>query len=314
MESVLCDICGRDQSRLAYEVQDTNYGCPGTFVLVQCTGCGLVYQNPRPTPAEIGRYYPVEQYHPFKALRGEATTPGPLLARRARLLTAKMKAGRVLDVGCGSGLFLAAMRQLTWQCSGVEPNKAAARFARENLGLQVQTGDIFSVDGPATFDLITFWDVLEHTHSPRAALRQAHKLLKPTGTLALNVPNWGSLERRIFRENWIAIDAPRHLYHFTPQTLVKMLSLCGFVAESVTASAPPLSLSSNVLRCLGSTFLRKGQAKALVAPPAPRPSPTPMSPARRFLIALISQAMRLPNAALNSLNIGSGITAIARKS
>ena len=315
METVLCDICGQDRARVVYELKDTNYGCPGTFILVQCTTCGLVYQNPRPSLAEMGKYYPVEQYHPFKALRNrEAAKPAPLHARRARALTVKLGAGQILDVGCGSGLFLVVMRQLGWQCTGVEPNNEAAQFARERLQLQVHTGDISSIEASEKFDLVTFWDVLEHTRSPRATLKRAYKLLKPSGTLAINVPNWDSLERRIFRENWIALDAPRHLYHFTPQTLPDMLSLCGFVVESVTASAPPLSLSSNVLRWLGNTFLRKGQAKALVTPTSLRTSPGSASRARRFLIRMISESMRLPNALLNTLNIGSGITATARKS
>lgn len=314
MESVLCEICERDKSQLVYKVQDTNYGCPGTFDLVQCTDCGLVYQNPRPTSAEFSKYYPVEQYHPFKALREKGVPrPGARQTERAQLLTEKIGPGPVLDVGCGSGLFLAAMRQLNWQCRGVEPHKAAAQYAREILRLQVETGDIFSVEDSAAFKLITFWDVLEHTHSPRSTLSHARKILRTSGYLAINVPNWASLERRVFHEKWIAVDAPRHLYHFTPQTLVKMLSICGFTPESVKASAPPLSLSSNVLRWLGDTFLRKGQAKALMMPSSSQASSASVSTSRRILIGLIRQAMNLPNAVLNSLNLGSGITVIARK-
>jgi 2-polyprenyl-3-methyl-5-hydroxy-6-metoxy-1,4-benzoquinol methylase len=315
METVVCDICQQDYSRLIYTVQDTNYGCPGTFKLVECLNCGLVYQNPRPAPTEIDAYYPVEQYHPFRALReGETAVPAPLHLQRAKQLTAKTKPGRVLDVGCGSGLFLVAMQQQGWQGSGVEPNEAAARFGREELVLEVQIGDIFSVDSSQPFDLITFWDVLEHTHSPRAVLNQAYKLLKPTGYLALNVPNWGSLERRLFREKWIALDAPRHLYHFTPATLNNLLSSCGFTPENMTASAPPLSLSSNILRWLGDTFLRKGTAKALSPNPTKDLSFRPMPPSRRYLIALVQQAMKIPNTLANLINMGSGITIISCKS
>jgi hypothetical protein len=127
------------------------------------------------------------------------------------------------------------------------------------------------------------------------------------------VPNWASCERRLFRERWIALDAPRHLYHFTPRTLGAMLARCGFVPGRVTVAAPPLSLSSNVLRWLGSTFLRRGQAKVLHTPLAARPATNSISPLRRFLIALVSQTMRLPNAALNRLNRGAAISVVARK-
>jgi 2-polyprenyl-3-methyl-5-hydroxy-6-metoxy-1,4-benzoquinol methylase len=314
MESVVCNICEQDHSRLQVEVRDTNYGCSGTFRLVQCQQCGLVYQNPRPTPAEIGTYYPVAQYHPFRALwEGATVVPAPLHQQRARLLTEKIKAGKVLDVGCGSGLFLVAMQEQGWQCMGVEPNEAAAQFCRENLGLQVETGDIFSLTGSVAYELITFWDVLEHTHSPKIVLQQAHRLLKPAGYVALNVPNWDSLERRLFGENWIALDAPRHLYHFMPATLVKLLTLCGFTPQSMRDAAPPLSLASNVLRWAGDRFLRQGQAKALTGTPSITATPATISSSRRFLIALVHQAMKLPNAVANQLNKGAGITVIAQK-
>jgi 2-polyprenyl-3-methyl-5-hydroxy-6-metoxy-1,4-benzoquinol methylase len=315
MEQVICDLCGRDDACLFYTLPDTNYGCQGTFRLVQCRGCRLVYQNPRPTAAEIGAYYLAAQYHPFRAVwEGGTAVPAPLHSQRAKMLTTKVGPGRVLDVGCGSGLFLLAMQKQGWQVAGVEPNETAAQFGQTKLQLNVQTGDIFALTPSADFDLITFWDVLEHTHSPKAVLQHAHQLLKPAGFLAINVPNWGSLERRLFRERWIALDAPRHLYHFTPQTLVNLLEVCGFVPEVVKASAPPLSLSSNVLRWLGDNFLRRGQAKALVAERPEHASPTPASPKHQRIIALTHQLMRLPNAAANSVNRGAGLTVIAQKS
>lgn len=314
MEQVVCDLCGRDNACLVYTVPDTNYGCPGMFTLVQCQGCGLVYQNPRPTAATIGAYYPAAQYHPFRAVwEGGTAVPAPLHFQRAQSLTTKLGVGKVLDVGCGSGLFLLAMQQQGWEVAGVEPNETAAQFGQKNLQLHVQTGDVFVLEPSAAFDLITFWDVLEHTHSPKAVLQYAYQLLKPGGFLALNVPNWGSLERQFFRERWIAIDAPRHLYHFTTQTVVELLEACGFGPEVVKASAPPLSLSSNVLRWLGDTILRKGQAKAIAEKrPENLPSASP-SPNHQRLIALTHQMMRLPNAAANFVNRGAGITVIAQK-
>lgn len=319
METAVCNLCGQDETRLVYQVQDNNYGCPGTFSLVQCVRCGLVYLNPRPAASEISAFYPVEQYHPFRAIHeGSTAVPAPLHTQRAHRLTAHMGPGHMLDVGCGSGLFLLAMQQQGWRVMGLEPNAAAAQFGRDALHLDVRTGDIFSLD-TAVFDLITFWDVLEHTHSPLAVLQHAHQLLKPGGFLALNVPNWGSLERRLFRERWIALDAPRHLYHFTPQSLAAMLAVCGFEPERMEASAPPLSLSSNVLRWLGDSFLRKGKSKRLVAKEVEGTAvsgrtavPSP-SPAHQQLISLTYQMMRLPNAAANLLNVGAGVTIIAQK-
>jgi 2-polyprenyl-3-methyl-5-hydroxy-6-metoxy-1,4-benzoquinol methylase len=313
MEKVVCDICEQDHAQLVYRVKDTNYGSPGAFSLVQCSGCNLVYQNPRPSQSEIGSYYPVETYHPFRALhQGGEVLVAPLVQKRVHFLSSKIKPGKVLDVGCGSGHFLLAMQQKGWHSLGVEPNEAAARLAREKSSLNIVTGDIFSLHSFNTFDLITFWDVLEHTHSPKAVLQHAHQLLRPNGYLALNVPNWGSLERRLFQERWIALDAPRHLYHFTPETLKRLLVTCNFSPEFVRASGATLSLSSNVLRWMGDTFLRKGQAKALTPTARTSTNVSGVSP-RQILITLVHHSMKLPNLIINGIHQGSGIMALAQK-
>ena len=311
MEHVACDLCGSDDSRLIYSLFDTNYGLPGQFTLVQCRDCDLVYQNPRPSVAEIASFYPTARYHPFQTIYSQETAvPTSTHRKRARLLTQKMGSGNVLDLGCGNGLFLLAMRELGWRCVGLEPNVAAAQHARDILQLDVHTGDIFSLEARSTFDLITLWDVLEHTHAPSNVLQHAHRLLKPPGTLALNVPNWDSFERRLFRERWIALDAPRHLYHFSPKTIRQLLAKCGFDVKILRAQAPVLSLASNVLRRGGDWLLRQGQAKALVRPAS---GPDTVSPRRRRLIQLVHLLMLPPNAVANALNRGAGMTVIAQK-
>ncbi|MCA9875332.1 MAG: class I SAM-dependent methyltransferase [Anaerolineales bacterium] len=315
MEQVNCDLCGGKETRPVYTVVDNNYGTPGSFSLVTCTACGLVYQNPRPTAVEISAYYPTAEYHPFRALQ-EQKPPEPqeLHWKRAKRLTALQGPGSVLDVGCGSGLFLAAMRSLGWTVCGVDPNPDVVQYVRQVLQIEAYEGDIFTVPEEERVNLVTFWDVLEHTHSPTAVLRRAHQLLQPEGYLALNVPNWASIERHLFKERWIALDAPRHLYHFTPQTLSAMLRACGFQPLVVQPQAPVLSLASNMLRWIGDTFLRQGQSKQAVLATAPTPTAPPApSPAKQRLIRLVHLAMRPPNFLFNTLNRGSAITVIAQK-
>jgi len=315
LEQVNCDLCGGDETHPVYTVRDNNYGTPGTFQLAACAACGLVYQNPRPTAVEIGAYYLTDAYHPFRAIHDQKQPePQALHRQRARRLTAQAGVGRVLDVGCGSGLFLLAMQQLGWTVCGVEPNSTAVEFVRQTLQIEAYEGDIFAFPEVETVDLITFWDVLEHTHSPTAVLRRAFQLLKPQGYLALNVPNWASIERRLFRERWIAIDAPRHLYHFTPQTIAAMLEVSGFRPLIVEAKAPVLSLASNTLRWVGDTFLRQGQSKQAALAASSAPAEPSVSPTRQRLIRLVHLAMRPPNFLFNALNYGGGITVIAQKS
>ncbi len=313
METVVCDLCQSTDTRRIYRLRDTNYGTPGVFDLVQCRVCHLAYLNPRPTAASLAQHYPVDRYDPFAALKpGNTITPTATQIQRARALTQLCPPGTVLDVGTGSGHFLVAMRQAGWAGAGVEPNASMADFAQRALQLNVVAGDIFAWPFSEPVNLMTLWDALEHTPSPMAVLRQARALLKPGGWLALSVPNWDSLERRLFRERWIAHDAPRHLYHFGPRALRAMLGQAGFAVRRLQATAPVQSLASNALRLGGDLLFRGGQAKSFANTAAGDASPAPVSGARRRLIQAAYVLLTLPNAAANVLQRGANLTVLAQ--
>lgn len=313
MEYVACDLCGSANARRVYRVRDTNYGTAGEFDIVQCKACQLVYLNPRPDPSHYAEIYPEAVYDPFSEMHrvGEAQ-PNVMQRERARRLTRIVGTGRVLDVGCGTGLFLQALRAESWTCVGIEPSPRASEFARTHLQLDVRQGTLFDINASESFELITFWDVLEHTPSPRAVLARAHTLLAPRGFVAISVPNWDSIERRIFGAEWIALDTPRHFYHFAPETLRRLLSSCGFEIQSLEARAPVTSLASNVLRWSGRWILRRGKQKSVDALNAPTRRQS--SPARRWVICLTHLGMTPLNALINSLRRGADLLAIARKS
>lgn len=318
METVDCNLCGHAVYTAVYRVKDTNYGQPGVFTLVRCNQCGLVFTNPRPTAQEIGAFYPAQQYHPFRALQNEGRTkPARRQQQRAgqiAQIVKDSKVQRVLDVGCGSGIFLLAMRERGWEVCGVEPSPEAAEFARTTLKLPVKTGDIFQIGPGLTFDVITFWDVLEHTHSPRDVLLHAHRLLGPKGLLAINVPNWASWERKLFKESWIAIDAPRHLYHFTPDTLNSMLQVCGFEVIEMGTNAPVMNPASNLLRALGSLARRSQQLENDNRGNKPgRNDEQATSALKRWLIRATYLTLTVPNSLVNAVGRGGSVTAYAWK-
>ena len=314
MHEVVCDYCGSSGWQAIYTVQDTNYHYPGTFKLVECTQCHLVFLNPRPSPEEIINFYPDEDYHPFKALRGaQLPEPAEQQQRRASELTSLMGSGRVLDVGCSTGLFLLAMQRNGWQVSGVEPSLAAAAFARSKLQLDVMTGFIQDIDQLATFDLITFWEVLEHTHSPQTVLTHASQLLSPGGYLAASVPNWASWERRLFRQRWIELDTPRHLFHFTPQTLSNYLDRCGFQVVRLDVRAKPHTLANNLLRFAGDVFLHRPSSASTGSMLRQPSGPTKGSAGKMRLIALTRSVMKVSNVIINLFGSGSGIEVLAQK-
>jgi len=136
--------------------------------------------------------------------------------------------GRLLDIGCGSGTYLTRMRTMGWDASGVEPNDDACQSAIA-AGHKVFCGQLLDAAWPSDyFDAISLWDTLEHIHNPEQVLEECHRILKTDGILAVNVPNFGSIYARIFRDKWLMFTAPIHYYHYTPSTLELLLSKCGF--------------------------------------------------------------------------------------
>lgn len=236
IEEVACNLCGSTESHILYTLEDTLYQIPGEFILRRCLRCGLMYLSPRPTPDTIGQYYPATytSYRPpieDERLSVMRWMRRRKLVKRRQLIEqySRQQQGRLLDVGCATGLFLSEMAQSGWQVAGIEPIASAADYARQRFGLHVFQGVLSEAPfEPGTFDVVTFWDVLEHTFSPVEDLAQAARLLRPGGLLALSVPNWHSLERWFFGRYWQGLDPPRHLYVFTQQTLTALLNQAGF--------------------------------------------------------------------------------------
>jgi SAM-dependent methyltransferase len=138
--------------------------------------------------------------------------------------------GTLLDVGCGSGDFLAVMQSAPgWRVVGIEPDQQAAEYARRERGLDVRQGQLPQpeIDG-AQFDIITLWHVLEHTPAPQATLAEVRRLLKRNGRLIVAVPAGDSWEARAFGRNWAGYDVPRHMVTFTRPSLERLLKGAGF--------------------------------------------------------------------------------------
>jgi SAM-dependent methyltransferase len=155
--------------------------------------------------------------------------------RRARVRQlAGLPAGRALDVGCGDGSFLEALAQLGWEVFGTELSPSIAATATQRFGEHIQVGELdHTAHEEASFDLITFWHVLEHVDDPRSALDHARRLIRPDGTVIIAVPNIQSLQAQMFKQDWLHLDVPRHRWHFDPETLTRLADRCGFEVEHI---------------------------------------------------------------------------------
>lgn len=149
-------------------------------------------------------------------------------------LTARER-GRILDIGCGNGAFLARMKDLGWDTVGHEMDAVAARFARETFGLTVQEGPLSSVGlAPASFDTITLSHVIEHVHEPAELVEQCLELLKPNGKLIVLTPNTNGFGHRHFAAAWRGLEPPRHLQCFNPATLRACIARTGMCIDRIS--------------------------------------------------------------------------------
>jgi SAM-dependent methyltransferase len=243
-----CIICDR---KGPFPIVWKPRGYPGA--IVRCPGCGLAFQDPQPNEVELDRSY----YHDPEFSR---LLMGPLRAftlRRARekleLLgsSGAVRPGvRLLDVGCSSGAWLEVAQAAGVTATGVELGETTARAARAR-GLDVRIGTLsesFPEGSPERFDLITFWDVLEHLRDPRKELWAAAQLLAPGGRVAASFPNIDGWYPRITYRLlarpfgvWEYPELPVHLYDFGPETARLLLERCGFAVDALRTSAVPFS-------------------------------------------------------------------------
>ena len=202
------------------------------YQVVMCTQCDLRYTRPLPTEDEFAELYPEDYYVDNRS----GWLSGDILRRafensvqwRHRQALLRRSPGKILDVGCGSGNFLAALRSKGWEVYATEFSDAAVARARTR-GITVHQGSVedarFSDD---FFDAITMWHVLEHVPAPREMLDELRRVLKRDGILVVEVPDSASTTFRLCGDRWMGLDIPRHLQHFTPTTLVRILNDAGF--------------------------------------------------------------------------------------
>ena len=264
METTECDLCGSEKASPKFVLSDWLLERNEVVTqLVQCDECRLIYQNPRPTLTEMADHYPpeYESYLPHPERRKASWLLRRAIQyginKRCRLVTRHKRAGRLLDVGCAAGVFLRGMQgQGAWELYGVDISEYAARIAQAQHQLNVHIGTLEEAAFPdAFFDVVTLWDVLEHLHRPAVTLREIHRLLKPEGLVIIRVPNGESIDAKVFQRYWAGLDAPRHLYVFSPQTLRELLEKNGFDVVDVIYGA---SWYTTLLLSLRFWFVARG--------------------------------------------------------
>lgn len=259
VESPDCPLCGSSSAQTLFIARDRLLGRPGEFSVVRCTGCGLVFLRPRPSPLALGSFYP-DTYYPLdqQPSREAIAVAEGLLARITEWRRGqRLQAPSILDIGCGTGLFLHLAQEAGLRVRGIELSESAVAYARAKYGLDVHHGTLKNAELPdESFDIVTMWHVLEHVPDPVEALRRVARLLRPGGLLLLGVPNIDSIEACIFGRRWFSLDAPRHLSHFTPHTLTAALIAAGLMPRRIIHSPGTAGLVYSVMGDLTGVMLK----------------------------------------------------------
>lgn len=222
-----CPHCGAFAGRVAFREE--------AFVGIACRACGLVYLGNPPDESTL-----YEDYHAPEAPAADAYAADSALprlrelyainAQRAARLHALRPGGRVLDVGCGRGYFLASARACGYAVHGQDVSERAVAYARAAFDLDAQTTPLATLaDRGETFDVVTLWHVAEHFTDLRGALAEVYRLVAPGGLCAVEVPNHHSLKFVLSGGRWEGGNHPRyHRTFFTARTLTRALGAAGF--------------------------------------------------------------------------------------
>ena len=212
------------------------------FELYECRKCGVVFLSPMPGEPELASYYPRGYWWQTAAGSARAGDWHQILETYRRLLisgqvrrVARLAASfsshpvRLLDIGCGDGLFLANCERLPCLRLGVDQSfeAAAAARARGSFGVTQARVDVLPL-ASGSVDLITMFHVLEHLARPHECLREVRRVLGADGGFIVQVPNSASLQRHLFGRRWAGFDVPRHLVNYSSASLRALLESNGF--------------------------------------------------------------------------------------
>jgi 2-polyprenyl-3-methyl-5-hydroxy-6-metoxy-1,4-benzoquinol methylase len=225
-----CPICQSTDFTLVEKVKDHSVS-KEYFDVVECHNCLLRFTINAPCQSAIAPYYKSEDY-----ISHTNTTKGLInylyqlvrkftLGQKRKLVQQQTNkiTGSILDLGSGTGAFVHEMKSTGWQVSGLEPDADARKVAYESFGVNLSDTSSFYQLQPSSFDAITMWHVLEHVHDLQAYIAQLKKLLKPDGKLIIAVPNYTAADASHYKSFWAAYDVPRHLYHFSPNSIVELM-------------------------------------------------------------------------------------------
>ncbi len=259
MATLECIVCQSRDRILLFRTRDRHYGIKGEFNVVRCRICGLLHLDPVPTEEELTSYY-AGSYYAFQPI----SKPDRWATLKQKILRSPIPnhdpsfrtPGDFLDIGCGSGSYLAVMRSRGWKVRGVEPNAYGVENGRR-AGFDIFHGTLLQAEfPPGSFDYVRSNHSFEHMPNPVEVLDEIYRIVRPGGKVFIGVPNKDSIPFNLFGRYWWYMGAPVHTYTYSVKTLTALLRRTGFRVQRVY-------YNSNYASLLGSLqiYLNRNTAK-----------------------------------------------------
>lgn len=226
-----CPVCKNDKLTLHITCKD--YMISGEiFEITKCSSCSFLFTNPRPSPEKLDSYYESDDYVSHSNKSNNLTNIIYKIARqftlssKLRIINEITNNKTILDYGCGTGYFLNTCKKNCWNINGFEPNVAAREQATINTDNNILS-QLNEIEKLNNVSLITLWHVLEHIPDLDKIFSILKTILSSNGKFLIAVPNNESYDALHYKEHWAAYDVPRHLYHFSQNTMKHFLQKHG---------------------------------------------------------------------------------------
>ena len=231
---ITCPICDSNDYSIIFETSDLRlHKTRDFFTLVSCNSCRLLSLNP-PPQADASRFYSQDYFNPPQNVLALFLSR-LIRQRKVHKLSKLRKNGRIVDVGCGTGDFLATFDHASWETWGVDISEYACRIAAQRSVGKVFLGELEDHKFPTSyFDIITMNYSFEHMPNPKRVLVEVHRILKEDGLVFISLPNIGSLQFKICGPYWLELDIPRHIYHYSTRTIAMILQRYGFHIQNIS--------------------------------------------------------------------------------
>jgi 2-polyprenyl-3-methyl-5-hydroxy-6-metoxy-1,4-benzoquinol methylase len=256
---LVCPLCNSNGPLLHKDLQDHLFGAPGNWGIRKCanSSCGAAWADPQPIASSLGLVY--QNYYTHEAPSVSTVKPNdvtplaplqginlwldrilfwkrPMFRNRLFYLEG-VEPGSLLEVGCGSGEFLAEAKVAGWEVTGLDFDENAAKVARDRTDRPVHCGDLLDWDcPPRSFDAIVLNNVIEHLFLPNETIARCYELLRDGGQLIVSTPNIDSLGHKLFGRDWRGLESPRHLHLFNGPSLKTLAVGKGFSSAKVFSS------------------------------------------------------------------------------